>query len=284
MRAPVTRAIKALAAAICLVVPLHLPMEPALAQSEKPPIEAPPPGQLPTAAPPELQVSSGCRTPGLSTAGDIPLPNVSRALKLRKVITILTIGASASGGRDTTPGGYYTIIERLLEKTVPGVDVRIVDRGVSGELAADAAQRLLTEVALVKPDLVLWQLGTHDALQYVSVESFRSTVSEAVDWLQKHEVDVVLVGLHYLRGLRREPHYQAIRKTLNEIAAAKRIMRIGRYEAMQVIEQAKRAQSGPAPDEFALTEDAYSCLSEYIARAVTSGVFARARPHPGPRG
>ena len=105
------------------------------------------------AVPEESAISKECQTPGVKLALDKPLPNTLAALKERKVIKILTIGASASAGMDPSSGGYQDIIEDTLERTVPGLDVQIIDRGVSGELASNAAQRLKTEIALTEPDL-----------------------------------------------------------------------------------------------------------------------------------
>ena len=71
------------------------------------------------------------------------------------------------------------------------------NRGISGELAGSAAVRMKIEVALDDPDLVLWQVGTNDALAFVPVESFIATVKDQIDWLRAHKVDVVLVGLQF---------------------------------------------------------------------------------------
>jgi hypothetical protein len=130
-------------------------------------------------------------------------------------------------------------------------------------------------VALVKPDLVLWQLGTHDALMHVPVEDFRATVREALIWLKEHDTDVVVVGLHYLRNLVKDPHYQSIRSALSAIGDELKVLRIGRYEAMQVIDQARRSGKGPLPNEFTMTDAGYACLAEYVVRAVTSQAFSR---------
>ncbi len=241
------------------------------------------PGQIPGAPPAQAEepaapqppaISHECQTPGITISGEIELPFVTRAIKARKSIRIVTIGASNKGGKPSEEG-YQHIIEAMLEKTIPGVDVQIINRGISGELARDAAERIKTEVALTRPDLVLWQLGTHDALMHVPVGEFKSTVAETVDWLRDHRVDVVMVGLHFLRKLVRDEHYQSVRAALRATAEQKKVLWIGRYEAMQVIEQARRASSGPSPNEFTMTESGYSCLSEYVARALTSGAFAR---------
>ena len=88
-----------------------------------------------------------------------------------------------------------------------GIDVIMINRGVSGELAANAAMRMKNEVALDEPDLVLWQVGTNDALAYVPVDEFAATVKEQIDWLKAHKVDVVLVGLQFANQMLRDAHY-----------------------------------------------------------------------------
>jgi lysophospholipase L1-like esterase len=237
-------------------------------------------GESPPAAPVGPELSKDCQTPGVNISGEKPLPNVMRALTERKILKILMIGGSDSTRTKTTGTGYYALIEDILEKTIPGVDVQVIDRGVSGELANDAAARLQTEVALTSPDLVLWQLGTNDALARIPVEEFRSAVIDALDWLEKHNVDVVLVGVHYERHLKSDPHYQAIRQALKGIADERKVLHIGRYEATQFIEQAQAAATASLPNEFALTESGYACLAEYVVRAVTSSVYAKRSSKP----
>jgi acyl-CoA thioesterase-1 len=226
-------------------------------------------------AAPEGEISKECQTPGVKIVLDRPLPHTLAALKERKVIKILTIGASASFGAEPGGGGYQEVIEEVLERTVSGLDVQIIDRGISGELARDAANRLKTEVALTEPDLVLWQVGANDALAQIPVEEFTETVMEAISWLKERNIDLVLVGLHYVRNMRNDPHYQTIRAALTKIAETEKILRISRYEAMEVMEKMRQASPSEKVNAFALTEDAYSCLAEYVVRAITSAIFLK---------
>jgi lysophospholipase L1-like esterase len=281
--------VSGLATLIAAEAPIAIAQTAPPAQSAAPSLPSPPaqtepqtgqPAEEGSPAPPAL--SRECQTPGVRIAGDLPLPRVTQSLRLRKVIKIMAIGASSKGGKGDA--GYQAIIEAVLEKTIPGVDVKMIDRGVSGELARQAADRLRNEVALSQPDLVLWQLGTHDALMHVPVDDFKATVGATLDWLKLHDVDVVLVGLHYLRRLVPDQHYQEIRGALRSIAEEKKVLWIGRYEAMQVIEQARRTGSGPSPNAFTMTDSGYSCLSEYVVRALTSGAFARPPRPAAPKG
>ncbi len=224
---------------------------------------------------PPPALSKECQAGNAVTANESPLINIARGLGQSKSIKILTIGASASAGRGAARGGYTALIEEILERAIKGLDLAIVNRGYSGELAADAAVRLKLEVALNEPDLVLWQVGTNDALAYMPIDKLRATVVATVRWLKEHKIDVVLVGLQYVDGMARDQHYQAIRAMLRAVAAEEKIIIIRRYEAMQVIATAQNSGTAWTPDEFERTEAGYTCLAEYIARAIAVGIFGR---------
>lgn len=204
------------------------------------------------------------------------LPNSALALQQHKRIRILAIGASSSAVLGAGRAGNRPLLERILERTIKGLDVEIVNRGFSGELAEAAAERIKIEVALNHPDIVLWQVGTNDALAHVPVETFHLAVSNGVRWLKAHNVDVMLVGLHYMKQLVKDTHYQAIRQSLARIGNEEGILRIGRYEAMEVLAQTMNAAGQPNEQDFGLTETGYNCMAQYIASTITVGVFAKA--------
>jgi lysophospholipase L1-like esterase len=227
-------------------------------------------------------VPKACEAPGTQVIAESPLPNVAIALKDRKKITILAIGATSASLRGPVSGGYYSVVERYLETAFKGLDVEVVHRGVSGELAADAAERIKTEAALAHADLVLWQLGTADALAQVPVADFYATVVDTVAWLREHKIDVILVGLRYTRSMARDLQYQAIRTAIKEVAKEKHVLRIGRYEAEEVLEGLRRKQ-GDAMSEAEITDANYVCMAEYLARAIAAGLFLKEPKTPVPK-
>ncbi|MCW5771584.1 MAG: SGNH/GDSL hydrolase family protein [Rhodospirillaceae bacterium] len=232
--------------------------------------------------PPRVPIARECQINNGQTATDSPLPNVAAALKRSKRIRILAIGASSSAGPGASRGGYHAVLRRLLERSVAGVDVQIVHRGVSGELAAQAADRLKLEVGLTAPDLVLWQVGTNDALAYVPVDEVQQTVTDTVRWLKDHKVDVVLVGLQFAAGMARDSHYQAIRVALRRIAQKENVIIVRRYEAMETLAKLHRTDPTAAPNEFEENEAAYSCMAQYVARAISVSLFGRDLPRLAP--
>lgn len=209
------------------------------------------------------------------------LPRVAKALEERRRIVVLAIGSTSASKRGPVSGDHYASIERMLEKNFHGLDVTIVHRGVSGELAADAAHRIKNEVALTEADLVLWQLGTADALARVGIEDFRRSVGDTIGWLKAHEIDVILVGLRYAPSIARDAHYQEIRATLRRVAAEHKVLRVGRYAAEELLAKVRR-DAKLELSELEAGEVGYACMVEYLARAITAGLFVR-RSLPRPQ-
>jgi len=63
---------------------------------------------------------------------------------------------------------------------------------------------------------------------------------------------------------------------------AENVLRIGRYESMEVLARTMSSGTGqPEVEDFGLTEAGYNCMAQYIARTITVGIFAKP-PKTGP--
>jgi lysophospholipase L1-like esterase len=194
-------------------------------------------------------------------------------------LTILAIGSSSTYGVGASVRGktYPAQLEQILEKSLQDVEVKIINRGVSGEVAANTADRLMNEVALTHPDLVLWQLGTNDALAHIAPNEFETIVRTAITRLKKRKIDIVLVGLQYTPRFVRDESYIAIREALRKVATDENVLYVRRYEAMQFIAKTRANQDMLASDDFHLNDLGYQCMAEHIAQAVVTNLFLRRR-------
>jgi acyl-CoA thioesterase I len=220
-------------------------------------------------------LSSATRGCGEANMGVTPLPNSALALQKHHKVKILSIGSSSAAVLGIGHDGNPPLLEQILERNVKGLDVEIINRGISGELAEAAAERLKLEVALNEPNLVLWQVGSNDAFAQVPVDTFERSVVSTVRWLKEHNVDLILVGLHYMKQLAKDEHYQAIRASLQRITATESVLRINRSEAMDVLARTMRESGQPEASDFGFTEAGYNCMAQYVARAITVGLFAK---------
>jgi lysophospholipase L1-like esterase len=206
---------------------------------------------------------------------------VKAALKDHRVIRVLAIGSSSTTGVGaTSPSATYPArLEGELEKMFSDdVEVEVINRGVSGEIAAGAADRMRNTVAEVDPDIVIWQVGTNDALARVEVERFSSSLDETVMWLKSHNIDVVLVDPQYTAALARDDYYGRIVKAIEEIARKDRVPLVRRFEAMRYLAGERKARGYLATDQFHLNDLGYRCMAEHVARAITVGLIQAETP------
>jgi lysophospholipase L1-like esterase len=219
-------------------------------------------------------LSQPCRAPAADIAMPAALPHVRAALQGRRPVRVLAIGSSSTAGigASSPTKTYPAQLEAILESTFRGLEVVMTNSGVPGELAAATAERLKREVASQQPDLVIWQVGTNDALAKVPVEDFRSTVADALRWLKQGSFDTVLVGLQYSPRLAADEHYTAIRRALTDLAAKEHVAMVRRYQAMRHIAKTTAVDilSG---DSLHQNDLGYHCMAEHIARAVVVSAF-----------
>jgi acyl-CoA thioesterase-1 len=238
-----------------------------------------PPATPPAAEQPEAMdtsLSPECRVPGskLFTIGS--LRGIKAALKEHRVIRVLAIGSSSTSGigASSSRASYPARLEGELEKMFSDdIEVEVINRGVSGEIAAGAADRMRNTVAEVDPDIVIWQVGTNDALARVEVERFSASLDETVQWLKSHNIDVVLVDPQYTAALARDEYYGRVVKAIEEVARKDRVPLVRRYEAMRYLAGERKARGYLATDQFHLNDLGYRCMAEHVARAITVGLI-----------
>jgi acyl-CoA thioesterase-1 len=235
------------------------------------------PGQTPPAFSPQ------CEVPATDLAAPAPLPNLTKALDEHRPLNILSIGSASSASLGEASGvkSFPVQVTDILEAALKGVSVEITNRGVDGEVAETSADQIRSEAAIKKPDLVLWQLGTNDALARVDPGEFTDVVKSTIDWLRENQIDVVLVGLQYTSRFAKDENYTAIRQALMQIATDEKVLYIRRYDAMRYIAQTRANLHLMESDNFHLSDLGTQCMAEHIARAMIASLFVkRFRPSP----
>lgn len=173
------------------------------------------PVQAPVAAPPQSPAGAEnpqpdplnlpaaetdpCEVPGYILFGEGKLDHVKKVVEDNKRLTILVVGSGSS--LLPGPGGvgkaYPGRLEEVLRKRLPHVDVKVVALAKSRQTAADMAQVLEKALLDRKPDLVIWQTGTVDAIRGVDPESFRASLDEGIDHAIDGGADLILMNMQY---------------------------------------------------------------------------------------
>ena len=177
-----------------------------------------------------------CQSPkGVSkTMGS--LPQVAKKLAAGEPVVIIAFGSSSTQGFGST-ATEYTYPNRLaaqLKRHYPTADITVLNRGKGGEDASEMMRRLQTEVIDMKPDLVIWQVGTNAVLRNLDVAETAKLVEDGVARIQAAGANVVLVDPQYSpRVNERAENAGKMIKVLSRIAELRHVGIFPRFEVMR---------------------------------------------------
>lgn len=217
----------------------------------------------------DRSLSPQCRVPSAKLYTLAKLSSLKVALKGKRPIRVLSVGTSSAGLG--TMSSYPVRLQTSLERSLPNVEIEVEARGLPGEVARGAAENLRSMIAEIEPDLVVWQVGTNDALARVEVEDFAEALREAVSWLNSHDIDVVLVDPMFTQSVADDEYYNEVVQRVREVAAEEGVPLVRRYEAMRFLSASKDpdAEEHMLGRHFRLNDLGLRCMAEHVTRAIT---------------
>jgi lysophospholipase L1-like esterase len=140
-----------------------------------------------------------CEIPSYLLFGNNDLKHVADAVKKERRLTIAVVGTGSSilTGPDGPRSAYPARLEAALQQRLPAVAVKVVTLVRTRMTAQDLAQGMGKLLIDEKPDLVIWQTGTLDAIRRIEPDDFRAALDEGVETLHKGGADVILMNMQY---------------------------------------------------------------------------------------
>jgi len=140
-----------------------------------------------------------CEIPGYLLFGNNELKHVAEAVKKERRLTIAVVGTGSSilAGPDGPRSAYPARLEAALKQRLPSVAVKVVTLVRTRMSAEDLAQGMAKLLVDEKPDLVIWQTGTLDAIRRIEPDDFRAALDEGVETLHKGGADGILMNMQY---------------------------------------------------------------------------------------
>jgi hypothetical protein len=142
--------------------------------------------------------TQNCDVPAYLLTTESALQKVEAAVKPGGKLNILVIGSRSSViGLSDQSAAYPTRLQAYLTDKLPGVAVKVELELQVKKTAEEMVPDLGKLVTDHKPDLVIWQTGTVDAMKQVDGDDFRNAIDDGVAAMQKVGTDVILMNLQY---------------------------------------------------------------------------------------
>jgi len=206
-------------------------------------------------------VTGPCRVPEVLLTFDSDLKRMERLVDRSQPVRILLIGPQPD--RQAMSGKKRTRLEIELSRRLPDITFTIIDEGPSRGLARDDFGRIRMAAEEQAPDLIIWQVGTGDALAATDPADFDRTLERAADWLRGRDIDLVLIDPPYVPGVAHEQLYGRIVKQIDAISEREHMNVVQQYGATSFL---AAAGGGMAPS--GTVSGGRLCMPELIAEAI----------------
>jgi lysophospholipase L1-like esterase len=205
------------------------------------------------------------------------LPHVAGKLASGEPVVIVAFGSSSTVGYGTT-SPEYTYPNRLAEqlhRRYPGADITVVNRGQGGEDAPEMMTRLQTAVLDMKPDLVIWQVGTNAVLRNLDPQETAKLVEQGIARIQAAGADLVLVDPQYSPKV--NEHAESTGQIVKLLGRVAQLRHVGFFPRFEVMREWHEKQAIPIDnfvisDGLHMTDWGYACFAQLLGDDIVKSV------------
>lgn len=222
-----------------------------------------------------------CEVPAYLLFSDAELTRVEKAAKDTQQVKVLVVG---SGSSLLTGGGgpalsYPARLEAALKAKLPGVAVTVKTFAKPRQTAEDMLKDLEKLVQEEKPNLVIWQTGTIDAMRGLDPEDFRLTLDEGVETIHANGADVVLMNSQYSPRTESLIANTAYTDNMRWVAQHRNVPLYDRLAIMRHWSDNGTFDFTVAGRDFTLAQKVHNCIGKTLAAQIMeSSRLAAAKP------
>ena len=221
------------------------------------------------------------RVPCLPPKGGVnpvgSLPHVAGKLAAGEPVEIIAFGSSSttSWGVTSPEFAYPNRLAAQLRRQYPTADIHVIIRGKGGEDAPEMMKRLQEQVIDMKPDLVIWQVGTNAVLRNLDPAETARLVEDGVGRIQAIGADVVLVDPQY--SPRVIEHAEGASKMVSLLGKVAEVRHIGIFPRFEVMRDWHERQALPIdtfviPDGLHMNDWGYACFAQLLGDDIIRSV------------
>jgi lysophospholipase L1-like esterase len=222
-----------------------------------------------------------CTAPDGVTRFKVTLPHTARAIRRGEALVIVAIGSSSTQGVGASEQArtYPALLAEELRRRWPRLAVTVVNKGIGGETAEQMLARFTRDVLPYRPQLVIWQTGSNEALVSQDVQGYEKTVREGIARLKATDVDVVLMDPQYAPRVLGRPQHQTIVDTMGRVANDLNVAVFRRFAVMRqwVTSGEYRMEDILSRDQLHMNDASYHCIARLLADSLTSAALATLR-------
>jgi acyl-CoA thioesterase-1 len=224
-----------------------------------------------------LPLAARAETPTCDTPLDLirlanPLSHLTQKLAGGGPITIVAIGSSstAGSGASSPANSYPSQLALDLKNRFPSNSITVLNRGVGGEEVADMLKRFDSAVVAVKPDLVLWQLGTNSIIRDHKLADHGAAIHDGIRKIRATGADVVLIDPQFAPKVIAKADAERMVDLIAATAKAENVDLFRRFDVMRHWRDTDHMafETFVSRDGLHMNDWSYACLAKGLGLAI----------------
>jgi lysophospholipase L1-like esterase len=218
-----------------------------------------------------------CVAPADLTRLDLQLKRTARRLASRQLIVIVALGSSstAGAGASSDAATYPSRLMVELAQRFPTQPIIVLNRGISGERAVDMLARFDESVAVERPDLVLWQVGTNAVLRGYEHSKSDALIREGIRRIRAIGADVVLIDPQFAPKVIVQPQIEDMVELISSAAKQENVDVFHRFALMRHWHEVDGIpfEAFLSSDALHMNDWSYNCFAKALADAIADAAM-----------
>lgn len=219
-------------------------------------------------------VASQCQVPDDLIADIADFPHAARHVIDNRRLTIATIGAASTAGTGASSpaAAWPSRLGELLSQRLTSTDIAIVNLGARGLTARRAVERIARDVAAAKPDLVIWETGTVEAVRSQDLDEFPQALMDGMDQIVAMKADLILMSPQYARETERMINFQPYIDAMHQAAGLPGVNLFPRHAIMRYWAENDRLVPTTRVEMTRGNDQIYDCVAQLLADVIDRGL------------
>ena len=200
-----------------------------------------------------------------------PLPHVEQAIAAKKLeVLVVGSGSSILPGRGGSSSAYPARLQQALTELLPGVSVTVATDVKPHRTASEAVTALKAALAAAKPNLVVWQTGTVDAIQAIDPDAFSEALARGIALVHAAGADLVLVNAQYSPRTESMIALTTYGDDMRWVALQHEVPLFNRFDIMRVWAELGTFDFTDASNKIEMAKRVHNCIGWLLADLITA--------------
>jgi len=211
-----------------------------------------------------------CDVPDSLIATETDLTRVAAEIKDHHRLTISVVGSGSSvlAGPDGPRFAYPAQLEVALKERLPGNDIKVTAHIQSRQTTAEMVGALPKILSENHPALLIWQVGTVDAMRGVEPEDFRTSLDQGLDAIAAAGADPIMMNMQYSPRTESMLNISAYADVMRWVAEQRAVVLFDRLGIMHYWSDAGVFDLYSATNSYAMARHVHECIGRALASQI----------------